>query len=129
MTMARYTITIEVEAEEGDVDARDMAPAVNGMLDRCGLRAAERVEVREGGEGIDAARLVRLRTLAYAGAERLVRDSDRIRKTLRDDVAADGPIMAHFLAATAQRLALAEAREEGYRAAVNDLLGALEVGQ
>jgi hypothetical protein len=125
--MARYTITIEVEAEEGDVDATDMRPAVNGMLDRCGLRAAESVEVREGGDaGESAYRLNRLRTLASAGQERL--SAALFSARLRCNNAGRTEESAERVASMAMVAALAEAREKGYRAAVADLLGALEVG-
>ena len=124
--MARYTITIEVEAEEGNVDARDMRPAVNGMLDRCGLHAATRVEVREGGgDTLDAARL-----RAILGT-RLEREAERVKNAQRArSVAIAEWERPERVALLTTAVTLAMAREEGYRAAVNDLLGALstEVG-
>lgn len=76
---------------------------------------------------LDAARLARLRTLATAGVDRLSAATDKARARLIEEADAGQGIMPERIATTAQRLALADAEERGYRAAVADLLGALEV--
>jgi len=130
----RYTITIEVEAEEGDVDATDMRHAVAGMLDRCGLRKAERVEVREGSDHTAAilvralARADEARAVAAAGVTRLASFTDNARAGLVQSVDPRENMRADYIAAKMTALVGAEAREEGYRAAVADLLGALGAG-
>ena len=76
---------------------------------------------------LDAARLARLRKLANAAIDRLHLDTVNRCAALTGAVTSERPEVAR-IAAFAQAAALAEAREEGYRAAVADLLGALEVG-
>ena len=78
---------------------------------------------------LDAARLARLHKLANAAIERLALASLNSYAQLAGAVTSEHPEVAR-IASLAQAAALAEAREEGYRAAVNDLLGALstEVG-
>lgn len=76
---------------------------------------------------LDAARLARLRALATGALARVSRETVSRRAMLAGAVQADGAT-AERLASLASAAALAEAREEGYRSAVADLLGALEVG-
>mgnify|MGYP000222712336 FL=1 len=76
---------------------------------------------------LDAARL---RTLAAAGVARLASFADNARAELVRSVDPRENVRADYIAAKTTALVSAEAREEGYRAAVADLLGALstEVG-
>lgn len=106
----------------GDVFRGIMRMVNSGEIEWCG---EDQRSIRR---RVDAAPILdtsRLRAIAAVGVDKLARDAARIREELREEVAEAGPTIASYLVATAQRLAAAEAREEGYRAAVADMLGAV----
>lgn len=116
----------------GDVQRALIRIANEGLIEWCDEDMASvrrRADAAAAPAGLDAYRLNRLRTLAAEGVARLASFTDNARAELVRSVDPRENVRADYIAAKTTALVSAEAREEGYRAAVADLLGALEVGQ
>jgi len=79
-------------------------------------------------DAVRARTLTRLRTLATGGEQRRKDALFNARERCYQATASSAPEPAERVANLANAAALAEAELRGYRAAVADLLGALEVG-
>ena len=106
----------------GDVMRGIMRAVKAGEIEWCGEDAYSLRRRAPMATTLDASRL---RAIADAGVDRCVKATDEARSEMIGAVDPRENMSGSYIVATAQRLALAEAREEGYRAAVADLLGAV----
>ena len=104
----------------GDVLRGMMRMVDEGVIEWCGVEGPTSVR-RRVAPTLDASRL---RTIADSGIKRIAHKTLEWRGALAIKMRTDGTPIER-LASMSAMAALAEAREEGYRAAVADLLGAL----